>query len=292
MIDLGLDQSKIREIKYEVEEGKIIVFKLNNSVLEDVEIIEEEIKEETTQEEPVDEQKEEEKKEFNLNEIMLTTKPKQLNDYEPFSCLKNEKGMQETLEASRHKQWKEDVINNPSKPTETGNALIKEDKSNLKESITGYKNRNNYTKSNLAEPEEIKVFNFKQKHRDLNEDIRFRDKHEKKLVKDLVNAKKLIDNYTTKMSAVEKERFADRVRDKYFKLDPNDEYSKIKSLGSIDTSKTEFVEFLKDKPYMPAISKEFLEKNGMKHVGTMKVETESGKIIEFKPNKDEEKTDE
>ena len=286
MIDLGLDQSKIREIKYEVEEGKIIVFKLNNSVLEDVEIIEEEINEETTQEELVEEQKEEEKKEFNLNEIMLTTKPKQLNDYEPFSCLKNEKGMQETLEASRHKQWKEDVRNNPKKPTKTGNALFPND-----DNVADKDQKYSY-KDFCASTNEIAKFLKQQKYNDLNEDIRFRDKHEKKLVKDLVNAKKLIDNYTTKMSAVEKERFADRVRDKYFKLDPNDEYSKIKSLGSIDTSKTEFVEFLKDKPYIPAISKEFLEKNGMKHVGTMKVEKESGKIIEFKPNKENEKSEE
>lgn len=286
MIDLGLNQSKIREIKYEVEEGKIIVFKLNNSVLEDVEIIEEEIKEETTQEEPVEEQKEEEKKEFNLNEIMLTTKPKQLNDYEPISCLKGEKGMQETLEASRHKQWKEDVRSKPSKPAQTGNALFpNEGDVDAKDLAYTYKDF-------CASTNEIAKFLKQQKHNDLNEDIRFRNKHEKKLVKDLVNAKKLIDDYTTKMSAIEKERFAERVRDKYFKLDPNDEYSKIKSLGSIDTSKTEFVEFLKDKPYMSVISKEFLEENGMKHVGTMKVETESGKIVEFKPNKDNEKSEE
>lgn len=286
MIDLGLDQSKIREIKYEVEEGKIIVFKLNNSVLEDVEIIEEEINEETTQEEQVEEQKEEEKKEFNLNEIMLTTKPKQLNDYEPFSCLKNEKGMQETLEASRHKQWKEDVRNSPSKLSKTGNALFPDD------GTVATKDMKYTYKDFCASTNEIAKFLKQQKHNDLNEDIRFRDKHEKKLVKDLVNAKKLIDNYTTKMSAVEKERFADRVRDKYFKLDPNDEYSKIKSLGSIDTSKTEFVDFLRDKCCQPTISKEFLEENGMKHVGTMKVEKESGKIIEFKPNKENEKSEE
>ena len=287
MIDLGLNQSKIREIKYEVEKGKIIVFKLSNSVLEDVKIIEEEIKEETAQEEPVEEQKEEEKKEFNLNEIMLTTKPKQLNDYEPVSCLKGEKGMQETLEASRHKQWKEDVINNPSKPTETGNALIKEDKSNLKESITGYKNRNNYTKSNLAESEEIKAFNFKQKQSDLITEKYYKDEIEKK-----ETTRRIIQKMANEDSEIIKERYNDRTKNEYYHNDPNDEYSKIKSLGGIDTSKTEFVEFLKDKPYMPAISKEFLEKNGMKHVGTMKVETESGKIIEFKPNKDNEKSEE
>lgn len=36
MIDLGLNQYKIKEIKYEVKEGKTVVFKLNNFNLEDV----------------------------------------------------------------------------------------------------------------------------------------------------------------------------------------------------------------------------------------------------------------
>ena len=39
MIDLGLNQNKIKEIKYEVKEGKTVIFKLQNSNLEDVEII-------------------------------------------------------------------------------------------------------------------------------------------------------------------------------------------------------------------------------------------------------------
>lgn len=41
MIDLGLNQYKIKEIKYEVKEGKTIIFKLRNFNLEDVEIEEE-----------------------------------------------------------------------------------------------------------------------------------------------------------------------------------------------------------------------------------------------------------
>jgi hypothetical protein len=32
--------------------------------------------------------------------------------------------MQEALESSRKKEWKEDVIAKPSKPTPTGNALV------------------------------------------------------------------------------------------------------------------------------------------------------------------------
>lgn len=40
MIDLGLNQYKIQEIKYEVKEGKTVIFKLHNFNLEDVEIVE------------------------------------------------------------------------------------------------------------------------------------------------------------------------------------------------------------------------------------------------------------
>lgn len=36
MIDLGLNQYKIKEIKYEVKEGKTVIFKFNNFNLEDV----------------------------------------------------------------------------------------------------------------------------------------------------------------------------------------------------------------------------------------------------------------
>ena len=41
MIDLGLNQYKIKEIKYEIKEGKTVIFKFNNYNLEDVEVIEE-----------------------------------------------------------------------------------------------------------------------------------------------------------------------------------------------------------------------------------------------------------
>lgn len=47
MIDLGLNQYKIEEIKYKVNEGKTVIFKLDNSNLVDVEVIEEEEKQET-----------------------------------------------------------------------------------------------------------------------------------------------------------------------------------------------------------------------------------------------------
>lgn len=276
MIDLGLNQYKVKEIRYEVKEGKTVIFKLNNFNLEDVEIegdkkeccnksctcqtktvydgnvadsiraidrqiIDEHIEAENkkiksrfdalaldkskelinktkdipykvmenvgtlytfndgegkfeTKQDPyvanderetakqgiinrsrgktiedlrqeLKEAYEKERKEsnFSIKDLNKFGPAKHLNDYEPISCLKEEKGMQETLESSRKKEWKEDVITKPSKPTPTGNALIKEDCSELKESVTGYKNKKNYTQSNLAEPEEIKVFNINQK---------------------------------------------------------------------------------------------------------------------------------
>ena len=147
MIDLGLNQYKVKEIRYEVKEGKTVIFKLNNFNLEDIEI---------------EEEKEEEPK-FSVKDLEKYGPAKHLDDYKPISCFKDDKGMQKTLESSRKKEWKEDVITKPSKPTPTGNALIKEDCSELKESVTGYKNKKNYTQSNLAEPEEIKVFNINQK---------------------------------------------------------------------------------------------------------------------------------
>jgi hypothetical protein len=242
MIDLGLNQNKIKEIKYEIKEGKTVIFKLNNSNLEDVEIIEQK-KEET----PVKEEKEE-TKEFGLNEIMQLTKPKQLHDYEPISCLKNEKGMQETLEASRHKQWKEDVKSKPQKPSQTGNALFPT------ENTVDLQDKNFMSKPSCATTNEITTFLKNQKNADLNEDKKFRDKHEKKLVADLLKSKKLIDDYTTKMSAVEKERFLDRAKNNYFKLDPNDEFSRIKTLNDLNNLNANYSSLSSDEPEVRPMS--------------------------------------
>ena len=49
MIDLGLNQYRVKEIRYEVKEGKTVIFKLNNFNLEDVEIEETTINEEKTE---------------------------------------------------------------------------------------------------------------------------------------------------------------------------------------------------------------------------------------------------
>lgn len=54
MIDLGLNQYKVKEIRYEVKEGKTVIFKLNNFNLEDVEI----------EETPINEEKAETSEEF------------------------------------------------------------------------------------------------------------------------------------------------------------------------------------------------------------------------------------
>ena len=130
MIDLNLDQNKIQEIRYTLKDGKSAIFKLCDSVLEDVEIIKGEKeccnKSCTCKTYVVDEETEKENKcdKFSLEHLDKYGPKKHLDDYEPFSCLKSEKGMQEALDASRKKEWKEDVMTRPSKPTETGNALV------------------------------------------------------------------------------------------------------------------------------------------------------------------------
>ena len=417
MIDLGLNQYKIKEIKYELKEGKTVIFKLNYCNLEDVEIVEEEKKccdkcctcdttktvydgiEEskiyadaknvakdivTERQENKAKGTEEDKFEtFSLECLDKYGPKKHIDDYEPISCLRNEKGMQETLESSRRKRWKDDVMKNPSKGTPTGNALIKID-----DTINEPLKPNESKKPKNATIGEIRAFNVKQKLSDSKVDTEYRDKIEKKLAKDLINSKMLIDEYLVKMPQAEKEAFTDRVKTKYFtdgdkydefsKLlslnlcsispdlnkeeqktldaskkgewrediknhdinpanykmvsldekykdatkeekmkasgeiikkmaekdseidkkrnddrangiyfsdDPNDVYSKIKSFGDIDTEKTKFIEFLKDKPYETEMPEEYLEEEGkkLKKVGTIKVDRETDEIIEFKP---------
>lgn len=250
MIDLGLNQHKIKEIKYEVKEGKTVIFKFNNFNLEDVEIVEKErvrydttksicdgiiedkkyeiakdiVKEHQENKEKTEEDKSEK---FSLECLDKYGPKKHIDDYEPISCLRSEKGMQETLESSRRKKWKEDVINNPSKGTPTGNALIKTDNNSdapLKPNET--------KKAQSATIGEIKEFKIKQKLYDSKVDTEYRDKIEKKLAKDLINSKTLIDDYLSKMSKSEKDAFANRIKEKYFSEEDNyDEFSKILSLN-------------------------------------------------------------
>jgi len=151
MIDLGLNQNKIKEIKYEIKEGKSVIFKLNDFELEDVEIINEEAKEETK----------ESRSEFEKRKTreMIDVAKTSLN----FSALGKEK-----KEAAR------DSIKDVLK---------------------------------VAKP--IK-----------NE---YLEKSKKMIFEDAENDSKII-----------KERIEDRSQDKYYKLDPNDEYSSIKSLNDVD----------------------------------------------------------
>ena len=241
MIDLGLNKYKIKEIKYEVKEGKTVIFKFRNFnledvdvVLDDVEIVEDEkkccnkkcncnttkvvldeaiiyptksnvedkvsglldtnakkIKDKfdalaldksrelmnkikdvpykviekvgtlytfddgvakyETKEDPYvtnDEREtkkqknscntktEESEAKFSVKDLDKYGPAKHLDDYEPFSCLKGEKGMQEALESSRKKEWKEDVMTKPSSPTPTGNAIVPIDYSEKEENTT------------------------------------------------------------------------------------------------------------------------------------------------------------
>ena len=148
MVDLGLNQYKIKEIKYEVKEGKTVVFKLHNFNLEDVEIINEEAKEDTK----------ESRSEFENRKTreMIDVAKTSLN----FSALGKEK-------------------KEVAKPI-----------------------KNEY----------------------------------------LEKSKKMISEDAEKDSKIIKERIEDRNQDKYYKLDPNDEYSSIKSLKDIDGKPLEIKE--------------------------------------------------
>jgi len=281
MIDLKLPEYRIKEFKYQLKEGKIAIIKLFGGTLDDIEIVEEPIEKHDYNPFTTGEDIEKEKKEFDLNEIMLLKKPKQLHDYEPVSCLRNEKGMQETLEAARHKQWKEDVKSKPQKPSQTGNALFPT------ENTVDLQDKKFMSKPSCATTNEITTFLKNQKNADLNEDKKFREKHEKKLVVDLLKSKKLIDDYTTKMSDIEKERFLDRAKNNYFKLDPNDAFSKIKTLNDLNNLDANYSSLSSDEPKMKPIYDEAANAVGLKKVGTMKIDRKTDKIIEFTPNKNE-----
>ena len=216
MIDLGLNQYKIKEIKYEVKEGKTVIFKLRNFNLEDVEIEENIIKEDETIEEKIE-------------ECEKCEKPKELHDYEPFSCLKAEKGMQETLDASRKGEWKEDVITKPSKPTETGNALIPVDNT-LKKSLKV----NESIKPLCATAREISKFIANQKEGESKTEEWYTYKQDKKVSKALIKAKKIIDDYIRETNQLERDEFEKRLKKNvYIDEDPNDVFSNIKSLNEL-----------------------------------------------------------
>lgn len=255
MIDLGLNQYKIKEIKYELKEGKTVIFKLNNFNLEDV-TIETNDKKIEQSEEPdyhpsseTEDYKSDGKKqddEFSLDNLNKYGPAKHLDDYKPVSIFRGENGMQETLEASRHKNWRESFKENPpQKPTPTGNALIPVDYSNTSE-------KKKYPL--CATNKEIMDFYKVQKVKDLKQDKKFRDRYEKKLANDLVKSKKLIDDYTTKMTEIEKERFLDRAKNNYFKLDPNDTFSSIKSLSDLNNLNANYSSLTSDEAKMKPIS--------------------------------------
>lgn len=216
MIDLGLNQYKIKEIKYEVKEGKTVIFKLRNFNLEDVEVEENIIKEVETIEEKIE-------------ECEKCEKPKELHDYEPFSCLKAEKGMQETLDASRKGEWKEDVITKPSKPTETGNALIPVDNT-LKKSLKV----NESIKPLCATAREISKFIENQKEDESKTEEWYTYKQDKKVSKALIKAKKIIDDYIRETNQLERDEFEKRLKKNVLiNEDPNDVFSNIKSLNEL-----------------------------------------------------------
>ena len=97
-MELPINKYYIEEIKYRLNDNKSVIFKMNNFMLKDVEIINETT--ELTKDDNPSRTNEE------IEETLLNGKPKELHDYVPFSCLITEAGMQEALNASRKKEWK------------------------------------------------------------------------------------------------------------------------------------------------------------------------------------------
>jgi len=105
MDDLHLNKYRIKEIVYELNEHKTAIFKFNNFCLNDVEVIDK------------------------------LQKPKELHEYEPTSCLRTEEGMQETLNASRKKEWKEGFLKNKLKNTLNSPDEVKKENENKSEEL-------------------------------------------------------------------------------------------------------------------------------------------------------------
>lgn len=188
-MELGLSQSKIKEIKYEIKKGKTVVFKLNDSDLEDVEIIcavENAAKADKKYEKP------------SLNEIIEAGPPKHLNDYAPVCSL--EEGVKQTLIAAKDKSWKNAF--SAKKPLDATSICPISIKNNV--STLGVKLN--------ADKDEISSFLKKQKSDELNLEDEYKKKVENKLAKELVKSRKIIDDFTEKMSNTEKENFIKRLQ--------------------------------------------------------------------------------
>ena len=56
------------------------------------------------------------------------------------------------------------------------------------------------------------------------------------------------------MSDVEKERFLDRAKNNYFKLDPNDEFSRIKTLNDLNNLNANYSSLSSDEPEVRPMS--------------------------------------
>lgn len=192
-MELGLNQSKIKEIKYEVKKGKTVVFKLNDLDLEDIEII---CTEESAEESTAKADKKYEK--TRLNEIIEAGPPKHLDDYEPICSL--EEGLKQTLVAAKDKSWKNTFP--ARKPLDTPSncpTIIKKDVSSLGVHLNADKN-------------EVSSFLKKQKADELNLENEYKKRIEKKLAKELIKSRKIINDFTEKMPNIEKEKFINRLQ--------------------------------------------------------------------------------
>ncbi len=256
MIDLGLNQYKIKEIKYEVKEGKTVIFKFNNFNLEDVEIIEKERvccdkscachttktvydgnvadKICATDKQIIDEHVETDNKKIKsrFDDLALDKSKELINKIKdvPYKVMEKVGTLYTFDDGAAQYETEEDpyVTNDERETKKQKKTLDASKKGEWKEDI----------KNHDINPDNYKMVSLDEKYKDATKEEKMKASGE------------IIKKMAEKDSETDKKRNADRVKDIYFSDDPNDEYSKIKSFKDIDTKKIEFVEFLKDKPFL------------------------------------------
>ncbi len=167
-MDLGLNQCKIKEIKYEVKNGKIAIFKFENCNIADIDIVENNAF--------IDNIKDE-----------ARNKPKELHDYKPISCFGNDKVMEKILDTSREKKWKNFNI---EKPVNIESEKVDDETSP--------------NDSSKATAKEISEFAQKIKDKEFENELKAKYKYKKEMNEKLDEAKKLIaEHYVIPIDAFE-----------------------------------------------------------------------------------------
>ena len=153
MIDLRLNESQVQEIKYEIKGSKTVVFKLQNSELIDVEIIEESVRPET-------------KKEFEDRKTreMIDASKNMFDSYRENAQNKKIKGLKEIGETILKKPLiYSNFVNDELTTTDKSKQLIekdaKEDAKIIKERVTNAIGTNEPLSDELINAPEERSFN-------------------------------------------------------------------------------------------------------------------------------------